>query len=51
MREKESGRRIKVNHDARAVIFTEERESETWKELGATVEANHLRLNNPAVNA
>jgi hypothetical protein len=25
MREKESGRRIKVNHDVRAVIFTEER--------------------------
>jgi hypothetical protein len=27
MRKKESGRWIKVNHDARAVIFTEERES------------------------
>jgi hypothetical protein len=25
MREKESGGRIKVNHDARAVIFTEEK--------------------------
>jgi hypothetical protein len=40
-----------VNHDARAVIFTEERESETWKELAATLQANHPHLNNPAVNA
>lgn len=40
-----------MNHDARAVIFTEERGSETWKELGATVEANHLRLNNPVLKA
>jgi hypothetical protein len=29
-REKENGRKIKVNHDRRAVIFTEEGEGETW---------------------